>query len=279
MKVASGEYIGFVDSDDYIDKDMYKKMYEKAIESDSDIVVCNVNDVINNKKTISLQLKEGLIDVNELTIDRFLKEEYPKLGTAVWHKIFKTKLIKDNKIEFINYKEVSSEDTIFNYMAMINSNRIYCIEEPLYDYIIRSGSLTKRKDAKENMIYRSLNTVNIMSRYNKENKIDVESYIMYRTYWELINGLSYVNPENIKNIKLNIKAYSKIDNFRITMKSLAFSNKLDGYFLNHKRHYSLVNKVFDKIFCLLILFNLDTLASIIHLFRMKRSNSIQGIKK
>lgn len=275
IKLATGEYIGFVDSDDHIDKDMYKKMYEKAIESDSDIVVCNVNDVINNKKTISLQLKEGLIDVNNLTIDRFLKEEYPKLGTAVWHKIFRRELIKDNKIEFINYKEVSSEDTIFNYMSMIKSNRIYCIEEPLYDYIIRSESLTKRKDAKENMTYRALNTVNIMSRYNKENKIDSGNYIMYRTYWELINGLSYVNPENINNIKLNIKEYSNIASFNMTMKSIALSSKLDIYFTNHKGSYSFINKVFDKIFSLLCLFKLYTLAGAIHLVRIKRGNSIQ----
>lgn len=275
IEIASGKYIGFVDSDDYIHKDMYKKMYEKAIENDCDIVVCNVNDVTNNNKKVSLNLKQGIIDIKKLTVDKFLMEEYPKLGTAVWHKIFRSELIKKNKIEFINYNQVSSEDTIFNYMSMIKSNRIYCIEEPLYDYMIRDESLTKSKHAKENMINRSLNTVNIMSRYNKQNKIKVEYYIIYRTYWELINGLSYVNPLNISNIKSNIKEYRNIEHFHVTMKNIALSNKLDKYFINHKGSYSLINKVFDKVFSLLCLFKLYILASTIHLIRIKRSNFIQ----
>lgn len=154
LEEARGEFIGFVDADDYIDKTMYEKMYEKAKKFKSDIVICNVSDVSNGSRKVSLNLNEGVIDIESSKESKFLRDEYFRLGSAVWHKIFRTSLIKENKIKFINYSEVASEDTLFNYEAMLKAKRLYCIDEALYDYKISENSLTKSKSAKENMIKR-----------------------------------------------------------------------------------------------------------------------------
>ena len=145
LKNASGKFIGFVDADDYIDITMYEKMYKKAEEFNCDIVICNVNDVKGEEKKVSLCLEEGVIDMDNLIKEDFLCEKYCKLGTAVWHKIFKTELIKENNIKFINYSEVASEDTLFNFEAMLKAKKIYCLDEPLYNYIIRAGSTMRQK--------------------------------------------------------------------------------------------------------------------------------------
>ena len=270
-----GEYIAFVDSDDYIDKTMCEKMYKKAEEFNSDIVICNVNDVINDNKKVSLNLNEGIIDIRRLTGSEFLSNEYFKLGTAVWHKIFKSNLIKENKIKFINYSEVASEDTLFNYEAMLKAKRIYCIDEPLYDYKINENSLTKSKSAKENMVKRCMNTVNIMSDFLSKNRIKDENFIDYITYWQFINALSYVNEFKVKLLVNSIKEYSKISTFNTAIKKIALSSELDKYFINHKGSYSIINKFFDKVFSLLCLCKLYYFAGAIHLLRLKRANKIQ----
>lgn len=274
---ARGKYIGFVDADDYIDKTMYEKMYEKAEEFNSDIVVCNVNDVLaSREKKVSLNLQEGIIDIESTKESEFLSDEYFKLGTAVWHKIFRSNLIKENNIKFINYSKVASEDTLFNYEAMLKAKRIYCLNEALYDYKIVENSLTKSKSAKENMVERCMNTVNIMNDFLIKNKINDEYFIGYMTYWEFINALSYVKELKVKLLVNSIKEYSKAPGFNRSIRMLALSNKLDKYFINNKGSYSITNKAFDKIFSLLCLCKLYYLAGSIHLLRLKRANKIQA---
>jgi glycosyltransferase involved in cell wall biosynthesis len=50
LEHAGGEYIGFVDSDDWVRSDMFLQMYKKAIESDSDIVICDITCITENKE-------------------------------------------------------------------------------------------------------------------------------------------------------------------------------------------------------------------------------------
>lgn len=277
LKNASGKFIGFVDADDYIDITMYEKMYKKAEEFNCDIVICNVNDVKGEEKKVSLCLEEGVIDMDNLLKEDFLCEKYCKLGTAVWHKIFKSELIKNNNIKFVNYNEVASEDTLFNFEAMMKAKKIYCLNEPLYNYIITEASLTKSSVAKSNMVKRCINTVDIIRDFLEKNSIKAEQYINYLIYWEFINALSYVDEVNVKNISKAIKEYSKIKGFKAALKNIAFSGKLDKYFINHKGSYSTVNKIFDKTFSLLCCMNLNSLAAAIHSKRLKRARTIQNL--
>lgn len=276
IRIAKGEYIGFVDADDYIELDMYKKMYQKAEEVKADIVVCNVRDIFHNNTRISLKLEEGLISVEDIKPKEFLKEKYFNLGTAVWHKIFRRSLIEESKIRFINYNEVSSEDTIFNLQAMLKAKTIYCIDKPLYNYIIRDDSLTKSNLAKENMVYRCGNLVNVIHKYCERNIIETGKYIEYITYWQLINSLSYVYPKNLKNLSLAIKEYSRNKLYKSALKKLVLSNSLDIYFINQKKQYSTLYKLFDKLFAFLCLINLNMLAALVHSVRIKRTELIQS---
>ena len=277
LKNASGKFIGFVDADDYIDITMYEKMYKKAEEFNCDIVICNGNDVKGEEKKVSLCLEEGVIDMDNLLKEDFLCEKYCKLGTAVWHKIFKSELIKNNNIKFVNYNEVASEDTLFNFEAMMKAKKIYCLDEPLYNYIITEASLTKSSVAKSNMVKRCINTVDIIRDFLEKNSIKAEQYINYLIYWEFINALSYVDEVNVKNISKAIKEYSKIKGFKAALKNIAFSSKLDKYFINHKGSYLTVNKIYDKTFSILCYLKLNSLSAVIHSKRLKRARAIQNV--
>ena len=52
IELANGEYIAFVDSDDYIEKEMYEEMYTKTLKEKSDIVICGFNYIFSDKKTL-----------------------------------------------------------------------------------------------------------------------------------------------------------------------------------------------------------------------------------
>ena len=277
IDIAKGKYIQLADADDYIDVTMYEKMYKKAEDNNCEIVICNVNDVKGEEKKVSLCLEEGIINMDMIIKEDFLCEKYCKLGTAVWHKIFKSELIKNNNIKFVNYNEVASEDTLFNFEAMMKAKKIYCLDEPLYNYIITEASLTKSSVAKSNMVKRCINTVDIIRYFLEKNSIKAEQYINYLIYWEFINVLSYVEEVNVKNISKAIKEYSKIKGFKAALKNIAFSSKLDKYFINHKGNYSSVNKVFDKTFSLLCFINFYSLAAVIHSKRLKRARAIQNV--
>ena len=144
LKNASGKYIGFVDADDYIDVTMYEKMYKKAEDNNCEIVICNVNDVKGEEKKVSLCLEEGIINMDMIIKEDFLCEKYCKLGTAVWHKIFKSELIKNNNIKLL--EKCFYTDTEYAMYPMIYSKTIYISHD--YIYVYRVGRDEQSMSAK-----------------------------------------------------------------------------------------------------------------------------------
>lgn len=276
LKIACGEYIGFVDSDDYIELDMYENMYKEAKSNGADIVICNVNDINNEEVNVSLKIESELICIDEIGIDNFLKSKYFSFGHAVWHKIYKREIVEANNIRFIDYSKVSSEDTIFNIQCMLKSNRIYSIDKPLYNYYIRrNGSITSSIKSKTNMINRCKNTVEIIDLFCDKNDLEIGYYKYYLNYSEMINALSFVKPINISQIYKSIKEYSTTKLFKDTLKMIALTDYLEDYFISEKSAYSQIYKYFDRMFCLLCILKLYRAASILHYLRLQRSIKIQ----
>ena len=94
MKIASGECIVFVDSDDYVDCNMIAKMYDVMLKDDSDVVSCGVKWVDENGEVISEPTvdKNEILDTNEAMIEIIIDG---KLKQHVWNKMYKTELIQD----------------------------------------------------------------------------------------------------------------------------------------------------------------------------------------
>ena len=138
LKHATGEYVGYVDSDDYVELDMFEKMYNKAIADNSDIVICNSYNVINDKKIVESRVKY---------YDDYRDAFFGKM--AVWDKIYKRNLLLDNNMEFRS--KVWYEDLDFTLKILSKANKISFIDEPLYNYLIREGSTMNNLNLDKNM--------------------------------------------------------------------------------------------------------------------------------
>lgn len=142
ISVAEGEYIGFVDSDDWIEADMYETLYNLATSKECDIVMCDTvtkyDDMPDEEDTIT-QLSGGDL--------LYKKEVYPELlceiAGGACRCIYKKELLKNGGIIFPPNIPFS-EDRIFNILAMGNADKIYYTKTPFYNRYVRKGSAVNK---------------------------------------------------------------------------------------------------------------------------------------
>lgn len=174
LKKTTGEYIGYVDSDDFVEKDMYKKLYNKAKENNYDIVVCgnyNVSEDYQNKN-IDAFINNYNTDLENIFFGKM----------AVWNKIYKRDILIKNKLEF--KEKVWYEDLAFTLKAIMNSNTFAFIDEPLYDYLIREGSTMNNSNVQRNL--------EILDAFN-----DILSYIQHNKKEEYFNKIEFLAIDHI----------------------------------------------------------------------------------
>lgn len=149
IEVATGDYIGFVDSDDYIELDMYEKMYNIAIENNVDFVMSDYYRVSSESKVeATLDMDEGIYDKNKIKKDIFSTLimgddiNYGRL-LAVWHCLYKRELLDKNNLMFD--EEVKySEDNLFSSIIGYNANNFYYMKGSyLYNYRYNPNSISK----------------------------------------------------------------------------------------------------------------------------------------
>ena len=136
MKVASGNVISFIDSDDYIDLNMYDVLMKKISETDSDIVSCGVNWVDESDNVLRCDNVESDIlltaseAMRELLNDGILKQ-------PVWNRIYKRDIALCIPFEKGRYHE----DVFWSYQAVGKSKRICIINKAFYYYVQRTSSI------------------------------------------------------------------------------------------------------------------------------------------
>lgn len=137
IKVATGEYIGFTDSDDYITLDYAEKLYNAAKKYNADISVSGFYRVDTDTEHIYSTEMTGyegkLIDMDKNP------EEILSINTALWNKLYKADVLK-------NMKNLSNpprilDDMMFLLLAYLNTKTISFINDPLYYYMVRQDSI------------------------------------------------------------------------------------------------------------------------------------------
>lgn len=146
INAAKGDYLYFIDSDDWIDKDYIEKMIGTALKSNSDIVV-NTNVIRDFEDKASEPLFFGNLSP--------LKEEFVQAKDAInnvmwsaWSQLFKTEFIKKHNLTFP--EGYIYEDMYFSPNAYMHTDRIYKFYGPAYHYCIRNSGITGSLSNKQN---------------------------------------------------------------------------------------------------------------------------------
>ena len=170
LNYATGKYIYFIDSDDFIDINYIKELVEIAEEQNVDLV-CNVNILKyygeNNSKNKFLKNKRGFVLNKKLDWDEKLMK---KLPISAWCKLYKTEIIKEYKIYFANNR-LKFEDFYFWYILKTRIRYIYIIHGSQYFYRQRDDSTMNLNKYKKNDCFDSIYIINLIYSYYKENKL------------------------------------------------------------------------------------------------------------
>lgn len=136
MNIATGELMGFVDSDDWIAPDMYQNLYNLMMKDDSDIVACGVKMVWEDGNAPQMLTKScNCVLSTDEAMKAIIDEDL--LKHPVWYKLYKTALIQNIPFPVGKYHE----DVFWSYQAIGAAQRISVTDYVGYFYRQRSGSI------------------------------------------------------------------------------------------------------------------------------------------
>lgn len=216
INIAKGDYIGFVDPDDWIELDTYEKMYYQAKKINSDIVICDymIYQEGNNRvkkseffnKAVSPQKSQKVDMPAGVNIDKNLFYQTLLVSPCYsCNRLYKTSLLKDNKIKF--GEEKCYEDCIFVFRSHLSAKNISYLNEPLYKYRQNQNSTLKSLNTKHIML---LKVFKNLEKYISENNLS-NTFRNNLNYFIVMNSiLLYDNSAEtdkaifMKNLKDNL---------------------------------------------------------------------------
>lgn len=149
---ATGDYMLFVDSDDFIELNAVEKLLDFAIDKDLDIGcadayrVTQIGDNIEQSILISGNNPNQVLSGEEYLVNAIDNKKY---SVAVWTKIYRSRLIKENHVYF--KKGLYHEDEKWTPEVMLKANRVAYMNYPFYYYMIRKNSITQTGDRKKHI--------------------------------------------------------------------------------------------------------------------------------
>lgn len=172
LKYATGDFVAFLDSDDYIEKNAYEEMYNKAIEENADYVECDFIWEFPNKIRVDKQYPY-----------KNKKEMLSFVRVVAWNKLIKRQLIIDNNLEFP--KGLRYEDVEFTYKLIPFINKFAYVDKSFIHYVQREGSIANVQNERTAEIFTVLDNViefykknNIYEKYRDELEYNYARYLL-----------------------------------------------------------------------------------------------------
>lgn len=267
MDIAKGEYLGFVDSDDWIEPQMFETLYQNAKKYNVDISFCNIR--IYDEK------QKKFIESDYYSHTRFLdyankklefidiKNELFNFSTAPWHRIYRKSYIQEKNIKF---KQEKVEDFYFFFDVFLNAKTFCFTPEHLFNYRIeRKNSIMQSKDdAHITIIKGTAYAKKLLEEKNIYNELAKNFWdsMMKKLFWalrvtrkeykeqyyKLLRDLLIDNPNLIQEglIEHNyIKRYSNCLEFEI------YEEYIDSFENKNSKYKKLMYKIFNYRFFIL----------------------------
>lgn len=138
LQYAMGEYITFVDSDDYISETCYERLINAIEKYETDIAMCGSLCVDENGKVLSQDIfEEGKIYTGKEIVNEYVLS----LKTSVWNKLFRKEILINSEFP---YGRIHGEDLVFITSLLSSDTRLVTVEEKGYYYVKHEGSITTK---------------------------------------------------------------------------------------------------------------------------------------
>ncbi|MCM3650430.1 glycosyltransferase [Metabacillus litoralis] len=236
LSQAKGEYIGFVDPDDWVEPQVYKDMLKIAEEDQIDIVMCSYIREFgthSKEKTFAFPERSNYFndEVHKKILRRLvgpLNEEVanPELLDAwgtVWSKLYRAEVIKNNNLQFIDLSEIgSNEDTLFNIHACYYAKSFVFLNKPYYHYWrANNTSITSKHNpnlvSQFGKLYTRMENFLNEKNFGENYKIALSNRISLST---IGLGLNTINSKNTLTFTRRLKEVKKLLNNNMIKKSL-----------------------------------------------------------
>ncbi|WP_321993468.1 glycosyltransferase family 2 protein [Clostridium butyricum] len=219
IEEAKGEYIMFLDSDDYIDKNMLKGFYDKILEGNFDVLYCAYVFEESNEKEITNNMKDlnyGEVSGKEAALGLIYGTTY----THIMANLFKRSLLINNNIRF-DEKRKFAEDISFMVKAYASSERVYCINK-IYAHYVKWGesAMNNINLNYKDVYYSNVETLQYIKEKFKDKALEkamvtsripaaiVNIFIGFATKKELHDDMyKFINDENVRKDLRKYKMY------------------------------------------------------------------------
>lgn len=240
IEKSVGKYISFLDSDDYVLKNCYKKMLDVGIENNADIVMGNAINYIN-EKTQHPKIKKRVRNFSQENGENFLVKSVKSetMSMAAVLGLYKRELIVKNNLKF--KKGIYHEDELWTPQVYLKAKNVCYIDLDFYIHVNRVGSITKSENKTKN----ALDLIKVcyelekvyQSVTNKKNEKILRNYI----------AMLYLNAVYIG--KLTKKEFkSMLDPSFVLRNSYSYRNKLKAILFNiNKDLYYKTNYCIKKL--------------------------------
>lgn len=160
LEIATGKYVAFVDSDDYIDSDAYERLYHEC-EADN-LEICYFwhrrVDELGNYYEISHEMEvydfKNSKEVNEVLLAMLgpapmisATDRQMKLSVSVWGALYRRDII--DGVRFTSERDMASEDLVFHIALLPKVKRVRVLPDVYYNYFVNSGSISNNYDEKK----------------------------------------------------------------------------------------------------------------------------------
>ena len=219
---AKGNFINFIDADDFVENTYLERLYISLNESNSDLACCGYYDH-SNHGVVALNNFSGnsapTIGVNE-----FSKLLFSQIGGVLWDKLFSAKIIKENKLK-MNQDIYYYEDSLFVLDYLLYAKTISLVEEPLYNYNrVNEQSYTKKINYKWKQ-----NTINFNSEIEK--KLNRLNFSIFE--------IMLIVSRNISVFILSVIEYEKLSKYSFYKKHKIVTIIMNDPFL--RKHFKGLN--------------------------------------